>query len=88
MRGSKYPYFKQKANNMKWEIINNKPNIGDVRFKTKFAWWPTIVLSKLTMTDHRIWLELYVEEQEYVKKHNSWDGSYEVWRTVAKTIHI
>ena len=66
MRGSKYPYFKQKANNMKWEIINDKPNIGDVRFKTKFAWWPTIVLSKLTMTDHRIWLELYIEEQEYV----------------------
>ena len=88
MRGSKYPYFKQKANNMKWEIINDKPNIGDVRFKTKFAWWPTIVLSKLTMTDHRIWLELYIEEQEYVTKHNGWDGSYEVWRTVAKTIHI
>jgi len=88
MRGSKYPYFKQKANNMKWEIINDKPNIGDVRFKTKFAWWPTIVLSKLTMTDHRIWLELYIEEQEYVKLHNGWDGTYEVWKTVAKTIHI
>lgn len=89
MRGSKYPYFKQKANNMKWEIINDKPNIGDVRFKTKFAWWPTIVLSKLTMTDHRIWLELYIEEQEYVKTLNDngfhWDY---YWKTVAKTIHI
>lgn len=89
MIGSKYPYFKQKANNMKWEIINNKPNIGDVRFKTKFAWWPTIVLSKLTMTDHRIWLELYVEEQEFKAIIDKWDGAYNYyWCTVAKTIHI
>ena len=73
---------------MKWEIIDKKPHVGDIRHLTKFAWLPTIVLSKLTMTDHRIWFELYIEEQEYVTKHNSWDGSYEVWRTVAKTIHI
>ena len=73
---------------MKWEIIDNEPKIGDVRFKTKFAWLPTRVLSKITNTDHMIWLELYIEEQEYITKHNSWDGSYQVWKTVAKTIHI
>jgi hypothetical protein len=44
---------------MKWEIKDNKPKVGDIRFVTKFAWLPIIVLSKLTMTDHRIWLELY-----------------------------
>ncbi len=73
---------------MKWEIIDDAPKIGDVRFKTKFAWLPTRVLSKITNTDHMIWLELYIEEQEYITKHNSWDGSYQVWKTVAKTIHI
>lgn len=73
---------------MKWEIIDNTPKPGNVRFKTKFAWWPTRVLSKLTDTDHMVWLELYIEEQVYVTKHNSCDGSYKVWKTVAKTIHI
>ena len=73
---------------MKWEIIDDSPKIGDVRFKTKFAFLPTKVLSKLTMTDHMIWLELYIEEQVYITKHDSWDGSYEVWKTVAKTIHV
>lgn len=73
---------------MKWEIIDDAPKIGDVRFKTKFAWLPTRVLSKITDTDHMIWLELYIEEQVYITKHNSWDGSYQVWHTVAKTIHI
>jgi hypothetical protein len=73
---------------MKWEIIDNTPKPGDIRFRTRFAWWPTRVLSKLTDTDHMVWLELYIEEQVYVTKHDSWDGSYEVWKTVAKTIHI
>lgn len=70
---------------MRWEIIDNTPKIGDIRFVTRFAFFPTRVLSKLTMTDHMIWLELYVEEQE-------WRGpgmySSAGWRTVAKTIHI
>ena len=25
---------------MKWEIINNRPAAGDIRFKTRFAWLP------------------------------------------------
>lgn len=70
---------------MRWEIINNKPKPGDVRYKTKFAWWPTVVLSKLTMTDHRIWLELYIAEQVY--SGNPHDNECE-WVTVQKTIHI
>jgi hypothetical protein len=73
---------------MKWEIIDNTPKAGEVRFVTKFAWLPTIVLSKLTMTDHRIWLELYIEEQVYTTKYNGWDGEYGYWKIVAKTIHI
>ena len=73
---------------MRWEIIDNTPKPGDVRFKTKFAFLPTRVLSKITDTDHMVWLELYIEEQVYVTKHDGWDGSYEVWKTVAKTIHI
>ena len=73
---------------MRWEIKNNSPKIGDIRFRTRFAFFPTQVLSKLTMTDHMIWLELYIEEQEY-QKRPSVDGyfSYEDWYTVAKTIH-
>ena len=72
---------------MRWEIINNRPKPGDVRYKTKFAFLPTTVLSKITMTDHRIWLELYLEEQEYVSQY---DGMYATtyWKTVAKTIHV
>ena len=89
MRGSKYPYFKQKANTMKWEITDKKPKLGEIRFKTKFAFLPTVVLSKLTNTDHKIWLELYIEEQEYTRKIDRWDGAYNYyWQTVAKTIHI
>jgi len=73
---------------MKWEIINKKPTPGEVRFKTKFAWLPTVVLSKLTMTDHRIWLQLYIEEQEY-GVIDTWGEPFKRgWRTVAKTIHI
>jgi hypothetical protein len=73
---------------MRWEIIDKKPKPGDVKFKTKFAWLPTKVLSKVTMTDHIIWLELYIEEQQYVTKYGGWDGNYEYWSTIAKTIHI
>ena len=72
---------------MRWEIIDNSPKVGDVRFKTRFAFFPTKVLSKITMTDHIIWLELYLEEQVYVP-HNDGLGYYEEWATVAKTIHI
>ena len=72
---------------MRWEITDNTPKIGDVRFKTKFAWLPTTVLSKITMTDHKIWLELYLEEQVY-KIHHGWSGLEEGWRTIAKTIHV
>lgn len=73
---------------MKWEIIDNKPKFGDIRFKTKFAFFPTRVLSKLTDTDHMIWLELYVEEQIYQRNYDGWDGEYECWYTIAKTIHV
>jgi hypothetical protein len=75
---------------MRWEIIDKSPKIGDVRFKTKFAWLPMIVLSKLTNTDHRIWLELYIEEQEY-KRVVDFDIPFafeDCWVTVAKTIHV
>ena len=73
---------------MRWEIIDNKPKVGEKRIKTKFAWFPTIVLSKLTMTDHVIWLELYVEEQEYQKFKFGYDYNWhEKWQTVSKTIY-
>ena len=70
---------------MKWEIVDKTPKLGDIRFVTKFAFFPTIVLSKLTMTDHRIWLELYIEEQVYKNTSDGWDRC---WHTVARTIHV
>jgi hypothetical protein len=74
---------------MRWEIKDNTPHIGDIRFKTKFAWLPTVVLSKLTNTDHWIWLELYIEEQEYQRYKSGYTYEWnERWCTVAKTIHI
>ena len=73
---------------MKWEIIDDSPKVGDVRFKTKFAWWSTRVLSKLTNTDHMIWFELYIEEQEYVREYQQGWERFIGWKTVAKTIHI
>ena len=74
---------------MKWEINRKEePHLGDVRFVTKFAWLPTQVLSKITMTDHIIWLQLYVEEQECAVI-NTWGEPFEKgWKTIAKTIHI
>lgn len=72
---------------MKWEITDNRPKVGDIRYRTKFAFFPTRVLSKITMTDHMIWLELYLEEQEYVASLG-FDGEViHSWYTVAKTIH-
>ena len=75
---------------MKWEITRkDRPIIGDIRYKTRFAWLPTQVLSKITMTDHMIWLQLYLEEQEYTRSINQWDGGWDYyWNTVSKTIHI
>ena len=73
---------------MKWEIIDDSPKIGEVRFKTKFAFLPTRVLSKLTNTDHMIWFELYIEEQEYVREYQQGWERFIGWKTVAKTIHI
>ena len=72
---------------MRWEMKHKvTPEPGEIRFVTKFAWWPTVVLSKLTMTDHRIWLELYIEEQEYVRSVHHNDILSE-WLTISKTIH-
>jgi hypothetical protein len=75
---------------MRWEIEHETtPEIGDVRFVTRFAWLPTRVLSKITHTDHLIWLELYVEEQEYkFSRDNVWATYQPQWTTVSKTIHI
>ena len=37
---------------MKWEITRkDRPVIGDIRYKTRFAWLPTQVLSMITMTE-------------------------------------
>ena len=74
---------------MRWEIIKKEtPKIGDVRFRTRFAWFPTTVLSKITLTDHIIWLEMYLEEQEYRRYKSGYDYNwYEEWQTVSKTIH-
>ena len=73
---------------MKWEITRKEePQPGDVRFRTRFAFLPTRVLSRITMTDHLIWLELYIEEQEY-RMGLTQDGEViQGWYTVAKTIH-
>jgi hypothetical protein len=70
---------------MKWEIVNNSPKVGEVRFKTKFAWLPTRVISKLTDTDHMIWFELYIEEQEYKRTLDCWEY---YWKTIGRTIHV
>lgn len=72
---------------MRWEIIDKTPKIGDIRFVTRFAFLPTRVLSKITMTDHWIWMELYVAEQVYSPCNDGWDY-WEEWKTVGKTIHI
>ena len=69
---------------MKWEITDNRPKLGDVRYKTRFAFLPTRVLSKITMTDYIIWMQFYLEEQEYVASGYIQDA---YWKTVAKTIH-
>lgn len=73
---------------MRWEIIDNEPKVGEIRFRTRFAFFPTQVVSKLTNTDHMIWLELYLEEQEYVKQYEMGWEKFIGWKTVAKTIHI
>jgi hypothetical protein len=70
---------------MKWEIIDNSPRRGDIRFVTKFAWLPIRVLSKITNTDHMIWLQLYVEEQVYQRPFDCFE--YE-WVTISRTIHV
>lgn len=76
---------------MRWEIKRQEESQpGDIRYKTRFAWLPTRVLSKITMTDHMIWLEVYIEEQEY-QRVIDFDlpiAFEDRWVTVSKTIHI
>jgi hypothetical protein len=76
---------------MRWEIKRQEESQpGDIRYKTRFAWLPTRVLSKITMTDHMIWLEVYIEEQEYqrVIDFDLPTAFEDRWVTVSKTIHI
>lgn len=73
---------------MKWEITDNRPTLGDIRYKTRFAFLPTRVLSMITMTDHIVWLQLYLEEQEYAVIDTWGEPLTRGWKTVAKTIHI
>ena len=43
------------------------------------------------MTDHRIWLEFYIEKQQYERIGLTYDDDgkpYFAWRTVQKTIHV
>ena len=70
---------------MRWEITNNTPKRGETRFKTRFAFFPTRVLNKLTMVDNVIWLELYIKEQVWLAEGFASDAG---WYTVGKTIHI
>lgn len=70
---------------MRWEIKDDSPKPGDIRFRTRFAWLPTRVLNKITMTDHMIWLELYLEEQEYIRSVH-YNEILSEWTTVSKTI--
>lgn len=71
---------------MKWEINRKEePKVGDIRYRSRFAFLPTRVLSKITMTDHMVWLEMYLEEQEYIKSVHHGEIVSE-WFTVAKTI--
>ena len=72
---------------MRWEIVDKSPKVGEIRFRTRFAFFPTKVLSKLTNTDHVIWFELYIEEQEYVKQYELGWERFIGWKTVARTIH-
>ena len=72
---------------MRWEIVDKSPKVGEIRFRTRFAFFPTKVLSKLTNTDHVIWFELYIEEQEYVKQYELGWEKFIGWKTVARTIH-
>lgn len=76
---------------MRWEIIDNTPKPGQTRTLTKFAWFPTRVMNKLTHTDYIIWLEMYIEEQQYERIGLTYDDDgkpYFAWRTVQKTIHV
>ena len=73
---------------MRWEIVDKSPKVGEIRFRTRFAFFPTKVLSKLTNTDHVIWFELYIEEQEYVKQYELGWEKFIGWKTVARTIHV
>lgn len=72
---------------MKWEITKEIHSIGDIRFVTRFAFLPTRVLSKLTMTDHIVWLDLYIAEQVYSPCNDGWEY-WEEWKTIGKTIHV
>ena len=69
---------------MKWAIYpKTEPKIGDVRDVKKFAWLPVIAWSVYQECECRVWLETYMQEQEYlsgyevlpdigVVKQNNW----------------
>lgn len=78
---------------MKW-IVKNKiePKVGDIKFKTKFAWFPTKVHSKSLDADCIIWLEFYTEKylfeeiKEYCYIIDIWYLPYNKWSKTEKII--
>ena len=53
---------------MKW-IYNEKkePQINDVRYVMKFAWFPVICSSYSQPQKYRVWLQYYKQLQKYVE---------------------
>lgn len=70
---------------MKWRVYNSKPEPGEFRFKTRFAWIPTSVTDYLTKTKYVVWLEWYEEESRWTVSR---DPACTGWRVCDKFIYI
>lgn len=67
---------------MIWKA-KKKPEIGDVRVVTRFAWFPTAVTlgSDFDNYTHVVWWQRYEERQEY-RRIRRWVG----WETYLCTV--
>ena len=58
---------------MRWKTNKPEPKEGDIRYRNKFAFFPTVV------NDYRVWLESYQVTEEF-KKIAALDTSYIDWK--------
>ena len=56
--------------------IKTTPKLGDHRYKRRFAFIPKRTYSCGMKEEYYIWLEIYIEEQQYIQTKSNLEGTW------------